>query len=93
MIFGFLCGLSTMERVYADFLGGVEKRNCWTATKKIFLRFFGIIVSVAGIMIGMALLFEGDGVTTPCESCKVLSCVSFPPWKNNDSKWWYCDDW
>jgi len=35
---------------------------------------------------------QGDGATTPCPNCTWLSCVTFPPWEDNNNKWWYCDD-
>lgn len=91
MIFGFLCGMSTMERVSSDFFG-VEEKRCWSTFKNIFARFFGLIISIAGIMAATIILLEGDGVTNPCESCSALSCISFPPWNPQDNRWWYCDD-
>jgi len=91
MIFGFLSGMSTMERVSSDFFG-VEEKRCWSTFKNIFARFFGLIISIAGIMAATIILLEGDGVTNPCESCSALSCISFPPWNPQDNRWWYCDD-
>ena len=92
MIFGFLCGLSTMGRVSTGFFGP-EKRGFWNTTKRNVFRYFGIIISVVGIAIASTFLLEGDGVTNPCNFCGVISCVPFPPWRSNDDKWWYCDDW
>uniref|UniRef100_A0A7R9WA06 rhomboid protease n=1 Tax=Pseudictyota dubia TaxID=2749911 RepID=A0A7R9WA06_9STRA len=91
MVFGFLCGLSTMERIASDFFG-VEERRCWSITKNIIARFFGIIISIVSIMAATIVLLEGDGVTSPCHTCNTLSCVPFPPWSEKDDKWWYCDD-
>jgi len=91
MIFGFLCGLSTMGRVSTGFFGP-EKRGFWNTTKRNVFRYFGIIISVVGIAIASTFLLEGDGVTNPCNFCGVISCVPFPPWRSNDDKWWYCDD-
>ena len=91
LIFGFLCGMSTMERVSHAFFG-VEEKRCWGTFKNIFARFFGLIISIAGIMAATIILLEGDGVTNPCESCSALSCISFPPWNPQDNRWWYCDD-
>ena len=91
MLFGFLCGMSTMERVSHAFFG-VEEKRCWGTFKNIFARFFGLIISIAGIMAATIILLEGDGVTNPCESCSALSCISFPPWNPQDNRWWYCDD-
>ena len=91
MIFGFLCGLSTMERVSSDFFGENE-RLVWSHAREIFVRFFGLIVSIASIMAATIILLEGDGVTNPCSACSALSCIPFPPWADQTNKWWYCDD-
>jgi membrane associated rhomboid family serine protease len=90
MVIGFLSGLSTMERLSADFFG--MKEGCWIQAKQIVVRFFGLIISIIGIAIATIVLFEGDGETTPCPNCKWLSCVPFPTWAGADNKWWYCDD-
>ena len=92
MLFGFLCGTSTMKRVSTDIFGDDDIRSCWSITKRNTLRFLGIIVTLAGMMISLALLLGGDGETTPCKSCKVFSCMTFPPWVDYENKWWYCDD-
>ena len=55
-------------------------------------RYFGVIASIMCIIAATIVLFIGDGVSSPCESCAILSCVSFPPWANYDSRWWYCDE-
>ena len=91
-MFGFLCGTSTMKRVSTDIFGDDQSRSCWSITKRNTLRFLGIIVTLAGMMISLALLLGGNGETTPCASCKVFSCVPFPPWVDYADKWWYCDD-
>mmetsp|Transcript_3503 Transcript_3503/g.5338 ORF Transcript_3503/g.5338 Transcript_3503/m.5338 type:complete len:601 (+) Transcript_3503:205-2007(+) len=90
MTIGFLCGISTMERLSSDFFG--IHQNCMTKTKQIIIRFFGLIVSIIGILIATIVLLEGDGATTPCPNCNLLSCVSFPPWNDYNNRWWYCDD-
>jgi len=90
MIYGFLCGLSAMERLSAGFFGMEEG---WMAHAKQFVvRFFGIIISIACIVTTLILLLQGDATTKPCPGCTWLSCVPFPPWETNDNKWWYCDD-
>eukprot|EP00542_Grammatophora_oceanica_P017669 CAMPEP_0194034180 /NCGR_PEP_ID=MMETSP0009_2-20130614/6582_1 /TAXON_ID=210454 /ORGANISM="Grammatophora oceanica, Strain CCMP 410" /LENGTH=332 /DNA_ID=CAMNT_0038674975 /DNA_START=49 /DNA_END=1047 /DNA_ORIENTATION=+ len=88
MILGLLCGISTMERLSADFFG--VEQGCWSKAKQYTVRFFGLIVSVISIVVATIILMNGDGETTPCPSCTWLSCVPFPPWKG--STWWYCDD-
>ena len=91
-MFGFLCGTSTMHRVTTDMFGDQKKKTFWTTVKHNALRFFGIILTVVALCTSFALLMSGDGKTTPCPSCDALSCVSFPPWKAYDKKWWYCDN-
>ena len=88
MSLGFLCGLSTITRL--DFFG--VEQSCCSQTKRILVRFFGLIVSVSGIIVGSVVLFEGNGQTTPCPSCIWITCVPFPPWNGPRDQWWYCDD-
>jgi len=91
MVYGFLCGLSTMERLPLNFFG-VPTDGC-SRLRNGLVRFFGLILSVILIMVSTALLVESDGGTTsPCGTCRYASCVPFPPWAGEDDKWWYCDD-
>ncbi|GKY98434.1 hypothetical protein MPSEU_000800900 [Mayamaea pseudoterrestris] len=88
LVYGFLCGMSTMERLSTDFFGLEE---AWTTRAKHFvMRFFGIIMSLTTIIITLVVLLQGDGESSPCPKCLYISCVPFPPWR--DDKWWYCDD-
>lgn len=92
MLFGFLCGTGTMQRVTTDIFGDKQKNTWWTTLKRTTVRFFGIILTVVGLVTSLAILMNGDGQTSPCKSCDALSCMSFPPWTPPDNKWWYCDD-
>lgn len=90
MIYGFLCGLSTIERLSKGFFGLEET---WAIhAKNVIIRFFGIIVSVVCLIVTLIILIQGDGESTPCPNCTWLSCVPFPPWEGERNKWWYCDD-
>ena len=89
MVFGLLCGLSTMERLSGDFFGMEE--SCFARTKHVLVRFLGLIISIVLIVITLIILLQGDGETAPCPNCQWLSCVPFPPGKDTE-KWWYCDD-
>ena len=60
--------------------------------KHFVIRFFGLIITLASIIATIIILLKGDATGTPCPGCTWLSCVPFPPWEDNDSKWWYCDD-
>ena len=90
MVYGFLCGLSTIERLSADFFGLEE--GFMNSAKHFVIRFFGLIITFTSIIATIVILFKGDATETPCPGCIWLSCVPFPPWANNDAKWWYCDD-
>lgn len=90
MVYGFLCGLSTMERLSAGFFG--KSDDHYLHVRNLFIRFLGIFVCVAAIMTTTVLLIESDGLNAPCPSCRYISCLPFPPWKGPTEKWWYCDD-
>jgi len=90
MVYGFLCGLSAIERLPQDFFG--KAHDSCSRIRNYAVRFFGLILSVVLIMISTALLVESDGGTSPCSNCRYVSCVPFPFWAPEDSKWWYCDD-
>lgn len=90
MVFGFLCGLSTIERLSVNFFG--MEQDCYARSKQIFIRFFGLIISIIGIIVSAIILLRGNGTTSPCPECSRLSCVTFPPWGSSTNKWWYCDD-
>mmetsp|Transcript_951 Transcript_951/g.1658 ORF Transcript_951/g.1658 Transcript_951/m.1658 type:complete len:500 (-) Transcript_951:126-1625(-) len=88
-ILGFVCASTMLSQV--DIAG--EKRNhVRSRIYLIFSRYFGLVISCVCILAALAILFAGDGTSSPCESCGVLSCVSLPPWAEHDKKWWYCDD-
>lgn len=55
------------------------------------LRFSGLITSFAFIIATTVILMKSDATETPCPSCTWLSCVPFPPWADENEKWWYCD--
>ena len=90
MVYGFLCGLSTIERLSADFFGMED--GFMNNAKHFVIRFFGFILAVTSILATIIILLHGDATGTPCPGCTWLSCVPFPPWADNDEKWWYCDD-
>lgn len=90
MMYGLLCGLSTMERLSDSFFGMEE--DCFTRVRQIVTRFLGLIISIILIITTTVILLQGDGETAPCPNCMWLSCVPFPPWNSQGDKWWYCDD-
>ncbi len=93
MIFGFMCATSTMQRISTEMFDNVRKKETfWNTTKRNVSRYFGIIITVIAMVASFSILMHGNGISTPCKSCKVISCVAFPPWAGYDDKWWYCDD-
>lgn len=78
LVYGFLCGLSTIERLEAGFFG-IATDTC-TKVRNNLVRFAGLIVSVVLIMTTTIILVESDGATSPCNGCRYVSCVPFPPW-------------
>jgi hypothetical protein len=92
MIFGFMCGTSTMHRISTTMFEAEKRMTPWTTFKQHFSRYFGIILTAAIMIASFVLLMQGNGESIPCESCRAISCVEFPPWADDDNKWWYCDD-
>lgn len=94
MVYGFLCGLGTIQLVSPKFFqkDNLKSPSCFARSKRIFFRFFGLLVSLAGIAVSSYFLMSGDGETNPCTSCTYMSCIAFPPWTSPNNKWWYCDD-
>lgn len=90
MVYGFLCGLSTMERLSKAFFG--VSTSCWTRFQNGLIRFFGLIVSIVLIIVTVAILFRPDGANVTCKGCRYVSCVPFPFWVDAEDKWWHCDD-
>lgn len=87
-VLGFICASTMLGQVNIE---GEVSRFKSPATS-LFTRYFGLLVCCICIIVSTVILFNGDGITSPCEDCGVLSCVSFPPWADYDKKWWYCDD-
>ncbi|KAG7364056.1 rhomboid family protein [Nitzschia inconspicua] len=87
-MYGFCCGISTIERLAVGFFG-INADKC-SRLGSTFMRFFGLIISIIAIMVTTVVLVQSDGVTSPCPGCRYISCIPFPP--NAKEKWWYCDD-
>eukprot|EP00986_Skeletonema_menzelii_P011011 scaffold5539_cov81-Skeletonema_menzelii.AAC.3 len=94
MVYGFLCGLGMIQLVSPKFFqkDNAKSPSCCSRSKRFFFRFFGVLISLAGIVISSIVLMSGDGETNPCTSCSYMSCIAFPPWNGQNNKWWYCDD-
>mmetsp|Transcript_22351 Transcript_22351/g.31484 ORF Transcript_22351/g.31484 Transcript_22351/m.31484 type:complete len:450 (-) Transcript_22351:33-1382(-) len=90
MLYGFLIGLTTMERLSKAFFG--VHTDCATRLRSFLIRFFGLILSVMLIIATVIILANSEGKKVPCKGCRYFSCVPFPFWASEDKKWWYCDD-
>jgi len=78
LVYGFLCGLSTIERLEAGFFG--VSKDAWTQIRNNLVRFAGLIVSIILIMTTTVLLVQSNGGSSPCPACRYISCIPFPPW-------------
>jgi hypothetical protein len=88
LVYGFACGWSAIEPLAVGFLGIHDTK--WVKIRKIVTRFFGLIFSVVMIMVTTGILASMHSNISPCSKCRYLSCVPFPPFR--EEKWWYCDD-
>lgn len=91
MIYGFLCGLSRLERLSKAFFG--VQRGILSQLRGAIVRFLGLILSCLFIMVSLIVLANSKGKrVTACKGCRYVSCVPFPFWAEEEDKWWYCDD-
>lgn len=88
LLYGFCCGLSTIESAVIGFFG--YKATFCDQLRSMLIRFFGLIASVIFIMLTTAWLASSEVGQNPCPNCRYFSCIPFPWW--SDSKWWHCDD-
>jgi membrane associated rhomboid family serine protease len=88
LMYGFCCGLSTIEAAVVGFFG--YKASCCDQARSSIIRFFGLIASVVFIMLTTAWLASSEVGENPCPNCRYFSCIPFPWW--SEDKWWHCDD-
>ena len=84
LIYGFLLGLTMLERLPLAFFGEGSRR--W---KLASYRLFGITTTTVCLVLSSVLLSQSDGFQAPCYSCRSISCAPFPFW--SEEKWWECD--
>jgi membrane associated rhomboid family serine protease len=91
MVYGFLCGLSKLERLSTAFFG--VQKGLLSRLQSSLVRFFGLTLSIICIIITTFVLAKSEGKRIAnCPGCRYVSCVPFPFWSDYDDKWWYCDD-
>jgi membrane associated rhomboid family serine protease len=88
MVYGFLFGLSALERLSKAFFG--VSTSCFSNVMAYVIKFAGAIISIVCIIVSVVILFSGSKVT--CRGCRYVSCVPFPFWADQEDRWWYCDD-
>ena len=89
LVYGYLCGLSTIERLKPAFFG-IEKTKFQKARQSLVER-LGIIVVVMCVIVSLILLLQED-LKEACQWCRYFSCVPMPFWASEDEYWWHCDD-
>lgn len=90
LLYGFFCGLSTIESAVVGFFG--YREDLCDKIRTFTIRFFGLIASVVFIMLTTAWLASSEVGENPCPNCRYFSCVPFPWWAGDEDKWWHCDD-
>ena len=91
MIYGICCAFTTIEAFsISGFFGGI-RTTTFDKLRTFTIKFCGLIISIALIMVTTVwLATTSDATQSPCSGCRYISCVPFPFF--SDDKWWYCDD-
>jgi hypothetical protein len=91
MTYGICCAFTTLETVTVKSFFGVVQSSTFDKIRTFTIKFCGLIISVALIMVSTVwLATSSDPTKSPCNPCRYISCVPFPFFQ--DEKWWYCDD-
>lgn len=88
IFYGACCALSTIEPLAVGFFG--VNSSTWNKIRMLIVKFSGLIISVVLIMITTTWLATSNPGESPCETCRYISCVPFPFFR--EEKFWYCDD-
>lgn len=88
LVYGFACGWTAIEPLAVKFFGVRDAK--WTRVWKVATRFCGLIFSMVMIVATIGILASMSTATSPCSNCRYISCIPFPPFR--EDKWWYCDD-
>lgn len=89
-LLGFLWASTTLRHVdvFATEDEVLHRRN---SVRGRLLQLIGPMMSIAIVFVALIYLYNGDGHSSPCDVCGVISCVSFPPWVSEEKRWWHCD--
>lgn len=85
LLYGIFYALPLVDRLGIHFFGKLgfcfKFRNC-------SLRLFGFVAGCFLLLASSLLLLKSDGNSSPCDSCRFISCAPFPFW--TEDKWWDC---
>eukprot|EP00934_Nitzschia_sp_Nitz4_P008905 Nitzschia sp. Nitz4//scaffold55_size114948//17037//18677//NITZ4_003884-RA/size114948-processed-gene-0.199-mRNA-1//1//CDS//3329554479//8895//frame0 len=87
LVYGFLISLTLLRRLPLSFFE--QSGDFWHSVKIGTFRRMGILLALGFFCLTVALLRRSDGTTSPCFSCRYISCAPFPFW--TEDKWWECD--
>jgi membrane associated rhomboid family serine protease len=86
LFYGVFYALPLVDRLGIHFFGNLGFCfNLQTCT----LRLFGFLAGCCLLMVSSLMLVNSDGVNSPCDKCRYISCAPFPFWK--EEKWWECE--
>ena len=89
LFYGFCLSFLLLKTLPVSFSGndpGTCHRIC-RLTVQFLLSGAGI--ALTAVIVSLLILGRSDGTTTPCPSCRYISCAPFPFW--TEDKWFYCD--
>jgi hypothetical protein len=76
-----------IQRLPLSFFG--KGKGCCHQFRILSCHLFAAVLATFLLVLSSIWLSQSDGVTTPCPSCRYISCAPFPFW--TEDKWWYCD--
>ena len=85
LLYGIFYALPLVDRLGLHFFG---RMGICFRLQHCSLRLFGFLSGCCLLLVSSLLLMNSDGYTSPCESCRYISCVPFPFW--TEDKWWDC---
>lgn len=90
MFYGLVCGFAMIEKISLAKKPRIE--DIHRSRRRFARTLIGCLIMLTTLKTSTIYLLTGDGITSPCSSCRYTSCVSFPPWSADNEKWWYCDN-
>lgn len=85
MVYGILYALPLANKLDLHFFG---RKSACNRMATCSLRLLGVFAGLGLLVASSILLTQSDGIKSPCESCRFITCAPFPFWK--EDKWWAC---